>query len=52
MHRDFPAFCHYQSAKMTDYAAGCADQVLKDEFLQMSAYWLKITSVPIRVKSA
>jgi hypothetical protein len=48
MQRDFPDFCHYQSAKMIKYAEGCTDPVLKDEFLKMSAYWLKITSTPSR----
>ena len=45
MRHDFPDFCHHQSAKMIDYANDCTDPVLKDEFLQMSAYWLRITSV-------
>jgi hypothetical protein len=39
MQDDFPDFCHHQSNKMIKYADGCTDLVLKDEFLQMSAYW-------------
>jgi len=42
MQGDLTAFCHRQSAKMIEYAEGCIDPVLKDEFLQMSAYWLKL----------
>ena len=44
MQSDFPDFCHHQSTKMIKYAEGCTDPVLKDEFLKMSAYWLKSTS--------
>jgi hypothetical protein len=46
MYRDFPDFCHRQSTKMIEYAKSCIDPVLKDEFLKMSAYWLKSTSRP------
>jgi len=46
MQGDFPDFCHHQSTKMIEYAEGCTDPVLKDEFLRMSAYWLKITHRP------
>jgi hypothetical protein len=46
MHRDFPDFCYHQSAKMTGYARDCTDPELKDELLQMSAYWLKIIGGP------
>jgi hypothetical protein len=48
MRGDFPDFCHHQSTKMIKYAEGCTDPVLKDEFLKMSAYWLKSTSTPSR----
>ena len=48
MQGDLSAFCHRQSAKMIEYAEGCIDPVLKDKFLQMSAYWLKLTSPPSR----
>ena len=46
MQGDFPDFCHRQSHKMDKYAEGCTDPVLKDEFLKMSAYWLKSTLTP------
>ena len=46
MQGDFPDFCRHQSTKMIKYAEGCTDPVMKDEFLQMSAYWLKLTSPP------
>jgi hypothetical protein len=48
MQGDFPDFCHRQSTKMIEYAKSCIDPVLKDQFLQMSAYWLKITSAASR----
>jgi len=48
MQGDFPDFCHRQSVKMIEYAKSCIDPVLKDEFLKMSAYWLKSTSRPSR----
>lgn len=44
MERDFPAFCHRQSAKMLEFAKDCTDQALEDEFLQMSVTWLKMAS--------
>ncbi len=46
MQGDFAAFCHRQSTKMVEYAGNCTDPALKDQFLQMSAYWLKIVSAP------
>ena len=46
MERSLPAFCHRQSAKMLEFANHCSDPVLKDQFLKMSAYWLKIASAP------
>jgi hypothetical protein len=49
MQGDFPTFCQRQYAKMVEYAEVCIDPVLKDELLQMSAYWLKLTSPPIRL---
>jgi hypothetical protein len=45
MERNFLAFCHRQSAKMIEYAEDCTDPALKDEFLKMSAYWLKASKV-------
>ena len=48
MQGDFPAFCHRQSTKITVLAEGCTDPVLKDELLEMAAYWQKLTSAPNR----
>jgi hypothetical protein len=48
MQGDLPAFYHRQSAKMIEYAEGCIDPVLKDEFLLMSAYWLELTLPTVR----
>jgi hypothetical protein len=47
MARDVLAFCHHQANKMIEYAEQCGDPVLKDKFLQMSAYWLN-ASAPSR----
>jgi hypothetical protein len=44
MEGDFLAFCHRQSTKMIEYAKDCADPVLKDEFLKMSASWLEASA--------
>jgi hypothetical protein len=44
MERNVLAFCHHQSNKMIEYAEHCDDPVLKDKFLQMSAYWLKASA--------
>ena len=45
MERNFLAFCQRQSTKMIEYAVNCTDPALKDEFLKMSAYWLKASKV-------
>lgn len=46
MDGNFLAFCHHQSTKMIEYAQECTNPLLKDQFLKMSAYWLKVISAP------
>jgi hypothetical protein len=46
MQADVTAFCHRQSTKMLEYAKDCSDRVREDEFLKMSAFWMKTASAP------